>query len=147
MGHPNPFRPASDKKKKYSKLSKQREPLHTVLYTISTYYWPDMMVCYKEIFCKSSLETLSKRAGTFKKYLAGYWANNLSITVYQVLTSSNQINNGRVLPPEGPVGESNLWQSRQGKSKKIFSIKKSISWALISSVGRVGIPCRLCSHK
>ena len=44
------------------------------------------MVCYTEPSEKSSLETVWKRAGTFKKYLAGDWMNHLSITVYHCLT-------------------------------------------------------------
>ena len=39
------------------------------------------MVCYTEPSEKSSMETVWKRAGTFKKYLAGDWMNHLSITV------------------------------------------------------------------
>ena len=37
------------------------------------------MVCYTEPSEKLSLETVWKRAGTFRKYMAGDWMNHLSI--------------------------------------------------------------------
>ena len=39
------------------------------------------MVCYKEPSEKLAIETVWKRAGTCKKYLAGDWMNHLSISV------------------------------------------------------------------
>ena len=44
------------------------------------------MVCFTESSEKSSLETVWKRSGSFKKYLAGDKMNHLSITVYQGLS-------------------------------------------------------------
>ena len=39
------------------------------------------MVCYTEPSEKLSMETVWKRAGTFKKYLGVDWMNHLSISV------------------------------------------------------------------
>ena len=50
------------------------------------------MVCYTEPSEKLSLETVWKRTGTFKKYLASDKMHHPSITVYHGLTSTNQIN-------------------------------------------------------
>lgn len=47
------------------------------------------MVYYTEPSGKSSLESLEK--GPLKKYWPGDWINNLSITIYRGLTSTNQI--------------------------------------------------------
>ena len=41
---------------------------------------PCQMACYTEPSGKSSLESVSIRAGTFHKYLAGDWMDHLSIT-------------------------------------------------------------------
>ena len=70
-------------------------------------------VCYTEPPGKSSVDTVWKRAGAFKKYLAGHWMSHLYITVYQRLTSTNQINE-----PYDIIGEQ--------KHIFLFSFEKSL---------------------
>ena len=77
--------------------------------------------------------TVWKRAGTFKKYLAGDRTNHLSITVYHRLTSANQISIRRVLPPGDPLSKTNSLRPVEEKSETIFSILKASSvFALLS---------------
>ena len=70
------------------------------------------MVCYTKLPGKEPLETVWKRAGTFKKYLAGDWTNHLSITVCHRLTSTNQNNSRRA-----PGGISNSYWSQLREEK------------------------------
>lgn len=49
------------------------------------------MVRYTETPAEAPLATVRERAGTFKKLLAGDWTKVPPISVYHVVTSTNQI--------------------------------------------------------
>ena len=77
------------------------------------------MVCYTELPGKEPLETVWKRAGAFKKYLAGDWTNHLSVTVCHRLTSTNQNGSRRA-----PGGVSNSYRSQlrgEKRARETFS--------------------------
>ena len=87
------------------------------------------MVCFTKPSEEEPLETVSKTAGTFKKYLAGDLKNHLSITVYHKLTLTNQIKRRRALRPVEPVGKLNSYQvSRE------VATTCSPSWKVISAI-------------
>lgn len=78
------------------------------------------MVCFTEWFvsqihlersCQKTYETDRH----LQTYLEGDWTNNLCITIYHRLISSNQSNSRRALPRVKPVGEINSHHSQLGE--------------------------------
>ncbi len=130
---PNLIRPDSDERLSSSSLFKPHFWLMQWLWTsksptssliLSEYYRDNEGA--KPLDLKAPLETVGKRAGTLKKYLAGDWINHLSVIVYHLLTSTND--NNKPYSQRSHLVNQILTEARRKAKTSFPSRKASISF-------------------